>query len=289
MTHLAAPPAGPLAGLRVLVPRSPDRAAALLEALRRAGADPVAAPLVIIGAPADPTAMDDAAARIAGGGYDWIAVTSSFTVDSLQASAHRSGQTLAELVDAGRTARPGGTRVAAVGDATAAALARAQVKADFVPVSEQSARGMLADWPPTEPGASVLVPQSDLAEPTLEAGLTERGWHPHVVVSYTNRPAAPLPAELLADLATGRVGAVLLTSASVARRLAEQVTLPASSVVCCIGPRTAEVAAELGLPAGVVATRPVPDAVVTALIAAVTPAPRSANSPDAHHDSEVHP
>lgn len=277
----------PLAGLRVLVPRSPDRARPLLDALRRTGAEPVAAPLVAIGAPADPSPMDDAVARLAAGGYDWVAVTSGFTVDGLVAAAHRAGRTLAELIDAGRAARPGSTRVAAVGEATAAALARAVVRADFVPVTEQSARGMLADWPPTEPGARVLLPQSDLAEPTLAAGLTARGWQPHTTVAYTNRPAPPLPPELVRDLAAGRVGAVVLTSGSAARRLAEQVALPPSTVVCCIGPRTAEVAAGLGLPVGVVATRPLPDAIVAALLAAVAhPQPNPVPTPTQGDPSE---
>jgi porphobilinogen synthase len=262
---------GPLAGLRVLVPRSPDRAGPLMDALRRAGAEPVACPLVTIGAPVDPGPMDDAAARLASGGFDWVAVTSSNAVEHLDAAARRGGSTLAHLVRAGRTARPGSTRVAAVGDATAAALDRAGVRADFVPVTEQSARGLLADWPPTPSGARVLLPQSDLASPALAVGLADRGWIPQPVVAYTNLPA-PFPPDLARDLANGQVGAVVLTSASVARHLAAQVTLPSSTVVCSIGPRTAEAAAALGLP-GALATLPVPDAIVAALVAAVDPTP----------------
>lgn len=274
--------AGPLDGLRVFVPRAPERAGALLAALRRAGATPVAAPLVAIGAPADTRPLDDAAARLAAGGYDWVAVTSGFTVDALEAAAMRAGRTFAALIDAGRAALPGSTRVAAVGDATAAALARVGVRADFVPVTEQSARGMLLDWPPTRAGANVLLCQSDLAEPALAAGLAERGWHPQQVAAYTNRPAAPLDPVLVADLAAGRIGAVVLMSGSAARSLVAQVTLASSTVVCCIGPRTAEVAAALGLAADVVvAAGPGPDAIVAAIVA--HPRPKSEND----HDPEV--
>lgn len=266
------PATGPLSGLRVLVPRSPGRAGPLLDALRRAGAQPVAFPLVTIGAPVDPGPMDEAAARLAAGGFDWVAVTSAITVEHLDAAARRADRTLAGLIRAGRAARPTSTRIAAVGDATAAALGRADVRADFVPAAEQSARGLLAHWPPTAPGATVLLPQSDLAEPTLARGLTARGARPHPVVAYTNRPA-PLPPQLARDLATGRVGAVVLTSASVARRLAGQVALPPATLVCSIGPRTAEVATGLGLRAGVVASHPGPDAIVAALVAALHPTP----------------
>lgn len=260
---------GTLRGLAVFVPRAPERAGSLLAALRRAGAEPVAAPLVHIGTPSEPGPMDDAAALLAAGGFDWVAVTSGFAVDGLRDAAGRRGQGLADLVDSGRASRPGSTRIAAVGDATAAALARAGVRCDFVPATEQSARGMLSDWPTTPAGAIVLLPQSDLAEPDLASGLAARGWRPQPVVAYTNRPAAPLPAELLADLASGRVRAVVLTSGSAARNLAAQTGLPASALVCCIGPRTAEVAASLGLAVAVVADRPTPDAIVAALTAAL--------------------
>ena len=162
---MTAASAGPLDGLRVFVPRAPERAGPLLAALRQAGASPVAAPLVAIGAPPDPTPMDDAAARLAVGGYDWVAVTSGFTVDALEATAVRAGRPFAALIDAGRAARPGSTRVAAVGDATAAALARVGVRADFVPVIEQSARGMLLDWPRPGRGRTCSSPKATSPSP----------------------------------------------------------------------------------------------------------------------------
>jgi uroporphyrinogen-III synthase len=284
----ASGPSRPLGGLRVFVPRSADRAGPLLAALRAAGADPVAAPLVAIGAPADLAGMDAAAARLAAGGYAWVGVTSSFAVDALGEAARRSGRTLAELVAAGRAARPGSTRFAAVGAATAATLARAGVQAELVPELVQTVQGMLAGWARPEPGGRVLLPQSDLAAPTLAVGLADRGWQVYPVVAYTNGPAAPLPADLVADLVTGRVRAVVLTSGSAARRLAAQVTLPESTLVCCIGPRTAEVAATLGLPAAVLAARPSPDAIVAALVAAL-PAPHPDPDRDRDRDREDYP
>ena len=259
----------PLAGLRVLVPRSPDRAGPLVAALLAAGALPVLVPLVQIGPPEDPGPMDGAVARLAAGAFDWVAVTSAFAIDGLVAAAARAGTTLAAAVASGRSTRAASTRVAAVGDATAAALARTGIRADYVPVALQSARGMLAEWPPSADDSLVLVPQSDLAEPTLTKGLAARGWRVLDVVAYTNTAAAPLPGSLVADLASGAIGAVVLTSGSAARRLAAQVTIPASTAICCIGPRTAEVAATLGLPAGVVATEPGPAAIVAALAYAV--------------------
>jgi uroporphyrinogen-III synthase len=280
----------PLAGLRVLVPRAPERAGALVGALRRAGAEPVTAPLVRIAPPEDPAALEAALAAVGRGEYAWVAVTSGFTVDSLDAAAARAGRTLADVVAAGRAARPGSTRVAAVGDATAAALRRTGVEVDLVPAAQQSARGMLAEWPGTSPtasrppaeradGAAVLLPQGDLAEPTLADGLTAQGWRPHVLISYRNLPAAPLAPDVVADLRSGRIGAVVLTSGSTARRLAAQSALPASTLVCCIGPSTAQVAASLGLPSDLVADGPHPRAVVDALSRGLAGLPTRSGGP----------
>ncbi len=255
---------GPLTGLRVLVPRSPERASALVGALRDAGAEPVVAPLIRITAPSDTVPLDAALVQLGEGVFEWLAVTSGFAVDALAARAGATGRTLAEVLAAGRGVGAGGTRVAAVGDATAAALRGVGVEADFVPVAEHSARGMLAEWPPPHRG-TVLLPQGDLAEPTLADGLAALGFRTDVVVAYRNAAADPLPPGLVADLRSGAVGAVVLTSGSTARRLAEQVALPAGTVVCCIGPRTAEVATALGLPTGPVAASPDPRAVVDAL------------------------
>ncbi len=255
---------GPLTGLRVLVPRSPERASALVGALRDAGAEPVVAPLVRITAPGDTVPLDAALVQLGEGVFEWLAVTSGFAVDALAARAGAAGRTLAEVLAAGRGVGAGGTRVAAVGDATAAALRGVGVEADFVPVAEHSARGMLAEWPPPHRG-TVLLPQGDLAEPTLAEGLAALGFRTDVVVAYRNAAADPLPPGLVADLRSGAVGAVVLTSGSTARRLAEQVALPAGTLVCCIGPRTAEVATALGLPTGPVAASPDPRAVVDAL------------------------
>jgi uroporphyrinogen-III synthase len=64
----------------------------------------------------------------------------------------------------------------------------------------------------------------------------------------------PVSEQVAADVASGRIGAVLVTSGSVARQVEAQLApLPASTVVACIGPRTAFDARAAGLTVDVIA------------------------------------
>ena len=239
-----------------------------------------------------------AASRVA-----WLAFTSSHAVAALDAAAREAGTTLGALVspaphassaraidelgrphvapprnEASAASDPDPShavsapvRIAAVGPATAAALAELGIAVDLVPVSERSAAGLLAAWPaPPEAGPRVVVvPHGDLAEPTLPDGLRARGWDVETVVVYRNLPGPPLDAGLREDLAAGRVDVVLLTSGSVAERLFTEVSPSPTTAFVALGPRTAQAVAALGV--DVAATSPGPEtaglvwAVATAL------------------------
>ncbi|MBN9633305.1 MAG: uroporphyrinogen-III synthase, partial [Actinobacteria bacterium] len=71
-------------------------------------------------------ALEAALARLADGGFDWVTVTSATTVDGLSAA---------------RAVVPPTTRIAAVGETTAAALVAAGYAVDLVPAEDNSARG----------------------------------------------------------------------------------------------------------------------------------------------------
>ncbi|MEE1620364.1 uroporphyrinogen-III synthase [Zafaria sp. Z1313] len=128
--------AGALAGRAALLLRSPDRAAATVAELRARGASTVLCPLIDFELPADTGALDAALTRFLDGGYDWMVLTSITTVRALKQRAAALGLTLAV---------PPGTRVCAVGSATARAAAAEGIGIDFQP-HEQSAEGILAEW-----------------------------------------------------------------------------------------------------------------------------------------------
>src|SRR5699024_2850813 len=109
---------------------------------------------------------------------------------------------------------------------------------------------MLHTWRPT---GRVLLLRSDLAAPTLADGLRAGGATVTDVVAYRTRPA-PLSTEDAASLRDGRADVTLVTSGSVARALAAAGLAPTTQVAG-LGPRTAEVAREVGLRVDVVADR----------------------------------
>jgi uroporphyrinogen-III synthase len=107
--------------VRVIVTRPRAQAEELAEALRDAGFEPVLCPLIEI----EP--IDDGPIEV--DGYDWVIVTS---VNGAAQLARRHAGAL--------------PRIAAVGEATAAALAELGLDASFVP-SVSSQEGLLAELP----------------------------------------------------------------------------------------------------------------------------------------------
>jgi len=238
----------PLSGLRVLVPRGGDIGTRLAAAVTARGGVPVIAPAIQFGAPADPRAIADACDQLTAGAFDWVAVTSATTVETLVDHDVRI---------------PENTRVAVVGPATRDAMAAAGFPADFMPTTSFSAAAMVEEWPPGR--GTVLMPQSALAEPTLADGLTARGLDVTTVTAY-DTTTLDWDDDIRHRLGSGEFGAVLFTSPSVARAVAGQgVPLPEATVVACIGESTAVGARAAGLSVHVVAEASTAEGLVAAL------------------------
>src|SRR5690606_13913946 len=153
--------------------------------LREFGGIPVIAPMLSFASAEDPAALANALHELQDGQFDWIVLTSATTVDVLVTQGVRP---------------PDPTRVAAVGGTTAAALARAGYRVDFAPTTDNSARGLVKEWPASEIHGRVLVPQSDVAEPNLVAGLAKLGFEAEFVTAYRT-VGVPLSPEVAADVA----------------------------------------------------------------------------------------
>ncbi|MBC7291461.1 MAG: uroporphyrinogen-III synthase [Actinotalea sp.] len=262
-----------LAGRRVLVGRGGDWGERVAALLATEGAEGVVVPLITFAPPADVAPLEEALRRLADGAYDWVTVTSATTVTALAERVPGvlgPDRALPDLLRA--------TRVAAVGPGTARALTEHGVATDLLPSGERSAAGLVAEMTgqgavgrgdgTRTSGARVLVPHSDLAEPTVVDGLRAAGWAVDEVVAYRT-VRGPGPSEAVrAAWRSGGIHAVLLSSASTVRSLVELLGTPASSVVvCCIGSRTAAAARELGLRVDVVPAAASAEELVAALAA----------------------
>jgi uroporphyrinogen-III synthase len=228
----------PLAGWRVLVPRGGKWGDGVAATLRGYGAVPVIAPLINFAASDDEAGLESALRDLQAGNFDWVVITSATTVDVL----------LSQSVTI-----PEGTKIAAVGETTGAALSLAGYRVDYVPEADNSARGLVKEWPHGDISGRVLIPQSDIAEPTLVSGLTALGLNVQFVSAYRT-VGVPVTDHVRADVEDGRIGAILVTSGSVARQIAAQLApLPTTTIVACIGPRTAYDARAAGLAVDVIA------------------------------------
>jgi uroporphyrinogen III methyltransferase / synthase len=242
----------PLFGWRVLVPRTKEQAGALSEQLRSYGAVPHEVPTIAVEPPRTPQQMERAVKGLVTGRYEWVAFTSANAVKAVAEKFEEYG------LDARAFA---GIKVASVGEQTARALRAFGVVPDLVPSGEQSAAGLLEDFPAYDPAFDpierVFLPRADIATETLVAGLVELGWEVDDVTAYRTVRAAPPPAEVREAIKGGGFDAVLFTSSSTVKNLVGIAGKPhTSTVIACIGPQTAKTAEEHGLRVDVLAPSP---------------------------------
>ena len=251
----------PLYGWRILVPRTKEQSAGLASRLRGFGAISEEVPTISVEPPRNPQQMDKAVRGLVEGRYEWIAFTSVNAVKAVREKFEEYG------LDARAFS---GLKIAAVGDKTAEAIATWGIRADLIPSGEQSARGLLDDWPPyddlLDPINRVFLPRADIATETLVAGLIDLGWEVDDVTAYRTVRAAPPPAPTREAIKTGKFDAVMFTSSSTVRNLVGIAGKPhASTIIACIGPATAKTAEEHGLRVDVLAESPSVEVLADAL------------------------
>ena len=251
----------PLAGMRVLVTRPAGAAEGLARLLHAAGAVPVVMPAIEIVPPDDGyAAIDGAIAALAGGGFDWAAFTSANGVERIWERLGAAGLDARAL---------GGTRVAAIGPATAAALLERGIRADLMP-NPYTTRALLETLLDADAGGSrVLLARSADGDPALAEGLRAAGAAVTDAAAYRAVTAAGDDA-VLADLREGRIDTVTFTSPSTVRGLVELagVEVLRTARIACIGPVTAAAARAAGLSIEVESAEHTAAGLVAALAAA---------------------
>ncbi|MDQ2626632.1 MAG: uroporphyrinogen-III synthase [Actinomycetota bacterium] len=232
-----------LYGWTVLVPRTKDQAGEMSDKLVGHGASPVEVPTIAVEPPRSPAQMERAVKGLVDGRYQWVVFTST---NAVRAVWEKFGEF-------GLDARAfSGVKIACVGEATAERVRAFGISPELVPAGEQSSLGLLDEFPPYDdvfdPVNRVLLPRADIATETLAEGLRERGWEIEDVTAYRTVRAAPPPATIREMIKTGGFDAVCFTSSSTVRNLVGIAGKPHTrTIVACIGPKTAETAAEFGL------------------------------------------
>ncbi len=163
----------PLAGKSIIVTRSRVQASGMVSRLTELGAEVIEAPVIAIHPHVENILADE---RVESR-WDWIVFTSQNAVDVF----------FSALWAAGRDARAlGTTKLAAVGDATSAALRARGLIADFVP-SKATGERLAAELPRVH-GARIYLPVSSLSDSRLADGLRMRGAHIERVDAYDTVP-----------------------------------------------------------------------------------------------------
>ena len=155
-------------------------------------------------------------------------------------------------------------RVAAVGPVTADSVRALGVEPAFV--AQRASEDIASGLGPLD-GVRVLLPQADIADPRLADELRESGATVDAVVAYRTVQVEPA---LWGALPLRIADAIVLASGSAVRSLASIALsldgLGDSTLLVCIGPKTASVAREVGLPVGLVADETTADGIIRALV-----------------------
>jgi len=286
-----------LQGKRILVTRARQQAAALSERLSALGAIPIEFPVIRIVPPRDWRELDAALARLypAPGEhscYSWLIFTSA---NAVRVCCER-------LSALGREPRDiQGARIAAIGPATAAALARYGLIADLVPgeyIAESVAASLIAasqQGGGSLAGKRILLPRAAEARNVLTVALRQAGAIVDEIPAYVTMPATANDEQsraVLALLRNRQIDAITFASSSTVRNftrwladclsaspdmrdgrsitaaalLQDSFSYSRKPIIACIGPITAQTARECGLDVHIEASTFTIDGLVAAVV-----------------------
>jgi len=257
--------ARPLYGQRVLVTRPRAQASELMRQLELLGAVPYLLPVVSIEPLPDYTQVDATLRRLRD--FDWLVFTSVNGVEALLNRLLTIGLDLRAL---------GHLRIAAIGPATAAALARFHLRADLVPERYQSEDLAAALREPTA-GQRVLLARADRGRDLLRHELARTAQVEQLTV-YIQRDTLQPDPDLLANLERGEIPLITLTSSNIARALLRwlrgsdgfNTRLRRGEIkLISISPVTTATIAEMGYPVAAEAAEATIPGVIDALIQTV--------------------
>jgi len=261
----------PLEGRTIVITRARAQAQRFAQLLEAAGARVLQAPTIVIEPPASWELLDTALGAL--DSFTWVVFTSVNGVAMVDRRLSARGLAWAAIAR---------KRVAAIGPATAEALAEHGVRVELVPTEYRAEALVEALRRLVGPADRVLLPRAKETRDVLVVELRRLGVTVTEVPAYQTRRIEDGVVRLREALASGSVDAVTFTSSSTARNFAEQFSDNERSAwrgriaVASIGPITAATAAEYGLSTDVMPTEYTIPALARALADYFARAPRSA-------------
>ncbi|WP_304089583.1 uroporphyrinogen-III synthase, partial [Phascolarctobacterium succinatutens] len=248
----------PLFGKTVIVTRARAQASALTKKLEAQGAKVIEAPAIKIVPAADYAPLDNAIAHL--DEYKWLVFTSANGVDYFferLAEAKKDARALASV------------KLAAIGSATAKALAGHGLTADLIPSAykaEELAEALAGE---ITAGDKILLARAKVAREVLPESLRKIGAIVDVVTAYETVADCENKEELIAALESGEASVVTFTSSSTVTNLLEVLgdkkELLNKAALAAIGPVTADTLKKHGYTPAINAAEYTIDGLMTAI------------------------
>lgn len=244
----------PLFGQTVLVTRPKRQAGPMAQRLRELGAHVLLQPVIEILPTEDTAKIDHAIDQLAA--TDWVVFSSRNGVEFF----------LGRLREQGLDARAlGNCQLAAIGPATAEALAEFSLRADLHP-QEYRAEALAQALSDRARGKRVLLVRASRGREVLAEQLSAAGAHVEQVVVYRSIDIEQPSPEIASAMAAGQVDWTTATSSAIGRSLVQLFGDDLRETkIAAISPLTAGVLSELGHAAEVVAEQYTADGTIDAI------------------------
>ncbi len=234
----------PLFGKTVIVTRARAQASALTQKLEALGAKVIEAPAIKIVPANDYAPLDAAISNIST--YKWLVLTSANGVEYF----------FEHLQSAGKDARAlANIKIAAIGSATAKALAAHGITADLIPSAYRAEELVEALQSQVDAGDKILLARAKVAREVLPEALRKMGAAVDVVTAYETIADCENKDELIAALESGEASVVTFTSSSTVTNLlqvlGDKAELLSKAALAAIGPVTSDTLTKHGYTAAI--------------------------------------
>jgi uroporphyrinogen-III synthase len=237
--------ARPLEGKRVVVTRAVEQARELLARLEKMGATVLLFPAVSFSEPSDTSELDRVILSLAE--FDWILFTSANAVRFFATRCRKLGV---------EPSQEGNYRCAAVGPATASAVAAEGFSVDHV-AQEFIGTALACELSPSLAGKKIILPRSERARPDLPRALKAVGGLVTEVVAYHTGSVGPIDPAVMRAVREAQVDVISFFSPSAIENMRVElgqevlVRLGARAALAAVGPVTAAALRGAGLPVAI--------------------------------------
>jgi uroporphyrinogen III methyltransferase/synthase len=251
----------PLTGRRILVTREAQQAEGLARLLTEQGGEVIVFPTIAITGPNDSGPLDQALDKI--GRYNWIIFTSK---NGVKYFFKRMNERLIDIRDLK------GIKLAAIGPKTRETLEECGLRVALTPPVYIAEEIVASIKTMIKTGDRILLPRSDKARKFLKEALAGLGAEVEDVIAYRTRAAGGDPDYLRRMLGQGFIHLIIFASPSAVYNfvqlldVSDLTALMKNVQVACIGPVTAQAAAESGLRADIVAREYTSEGLIEAIL-----------------------